>query len=55
MARKGIASRGVFIDWYKWVTEKAHKEINTMSAYGIPLEELDLAAREQGVPLEELQ
>jgi kynurenine formamidase len=55
MAKKGIAGRGVLIDWYRWATEKAGKTIDAMSQYPIKFSELEETATYQGFSLEQLQ
>ncbi|EUC41071.1 hypothetical protein COCMIDRAFT_30077, partial [Bipolaris oryzae ATCC 44560] len=33
MAKRGIAGRGVLIDWYRWMEEQGDIDIDTFSAY----------------------
>lgn len=55
MARKGIAGRGVLIDWYRWMEEEGHKDIDAFSAYGITFDSLMLAAKAQGLSLSDFR
>ena len=55
MARNGIAGRGVLIDWYRWMEEEGHKDIDAFSAYGITFDSLMLAAKAQGLSLSDFR
>jgi hypothetical protein len=40
MSKQGIASRAILIDWYSWATEEENMDIDAMTGYQIPFEEL---------------
>ncbi|KPI35791.1 uncharacterized protein AB675_11100 [Cyphellophora attinorum] len=56
MSRKGIAGRGLLVDWWRWKQGKGEGDgVDAYSSYAIPWEELIAAAESQGTPLGEMQ
>jgi hypothetical protein len=51
MAKKGIAGRALFVDWYRWKTEVKQESVDAFSNHAIPLSELQAAAEYQNTPL----
>ena len=51
MAKRGVAGRGVLVDWWRWKMERGEK-VDAFSAHAIPWEELVATAEAQGTPLE---
>lgn len=56
MSAKGVAGRGVLVDWYRWKTVvkgSPEAEIDAFSQFKIPWDDLKETARWQGTPLDE--
>ncbi|UPL04157.1 hypothetical protein LCI18_015091 [Fusarium solani-melongenae] len=49
MSKQGIASRAILIDWYSWATEVKGLEVDAMTGYQIPFEELLEVLAHQGM------
>lgn len=48
MARKGIAGRAVFIDWYSWALRQG-KQVDATSSHAVPFSEILAALKSQGI------
>jgi hypothetical protein len=55
MAKKGIAGKAFFVDWYRWKTEIKKEEVDAYSSQALPFSELLAAADHQGTPLASIQ
>lgn len=47
MAKKGIAGRAVFIDWYAWALKQG-KQVDATSSHAVPFREIMEALKSQG-------
>ncbi|PVI02570.1 hypothetical protein DM02DRAFT_559496 [Periconia macrospinosa] len=55
MAKKGVAGRAFFVDWYRWKMEIKKEKVDAFSSHAIPFSELLAAADHQGTPLASIQ
>ncbi|KAI4727249.1 hypothetical protein E4T49_05017 [Aureobasidium sp. EXF-10728] len=52
VAKKGIAGRAVFVDWYAWALEQG-KDVDVTTSYSVPFSEILAALNSQGLSVED--